>query len=47
MTRIAKLYAQVRLGRNPSFKELQQLARAFGFELERIPAAITSIDIPR
>jgi predicted RNA binding protein YcfA (HicA-like mRNA interferase family) len=35
MTRIAKLYDQVRGGGNPSFNELCRLAEAFGFKLMR------------
>jgi predicted RNA binding protein YcfA (HicA-like mRNA interferase family) len=36
MTRIAKLYAQIRLGSRPSFKELCKVAEAFGFALKRV-----------
>ncbi|RJF90369.1 type II toxin-antitoxin system HicA family toxin [Sphingomonas cavernae] len=36
MTRIAKLYAQIRQNRRASFADLQWLAEAFGFELKRV-----------
>lgn len=36
MTRIAKLYDSVRAGHVPSFREFQNLAEAFGFELIRV-----------
>ena len=35
MTRIAKLYAQIKSGRRPSFNELCLLAESFGFQLMR------------
>ncbi len=36
MTRIAKLYAQIRLGSRPTFKDLCRVAEAFGFVLKRV-----------
>ncbi len=36
MTKIAKLYTSIRLGKQPSFAELCRLAEAFGFELKRV-----------
>jgi HicA toxin of bacterial toxin-antitoxin, len=36
MTRIAKLYAKILSGGEPSFAELCRLAEAFGFVLKRI-----------
>ena len=47
MTRVAKLYAQIRLGNRPTFQELRRLAEAFGFELKRITGSHHIYQHPR